>query len=114
MSDIAPYNSNMPARMKLTDREKEVCDALATYNQLRAFKLDAIDILEWKDTILKLMPNVKPPAIQFVIEQMVAGNIEHKKDEGIQNIVRGLKIVVKRSGQWQIKDNGIKKYPTPW
>lgn len=114
MSDIAPYNSNMPARMKLTPLEQEVCNALATYNQLRSFKLDAIDILEWKDTILKLMPKVKADAIQFVIEQMVAGNLEHKKDEGLQNIVRGLKRVVKRAGKWIIKDNGTKPYPVPW
>ncbi len=115
MSGIAPYNTGKPAKMmNLSQREKDICDALALYNQLRSFKLDAIDILEWKDTILTLMPKVKVDAITFVVEQMIFGNIEHKKDEGLQNIIRGLKLIVKRDGKWIIKDNGIKKYPTPW
>ena len=103
-------NNGVAKVPQLSPREQEVCDAIATYNQLRAFKLDAIDVLEWKDTLLKLMPNVRTSAITFVIEQMVAGNLEHKHTDGLQNIIRGLKRIRKRDGQWQI----IPDYPKPW
>ncbi len=78
---------------KLPPKELEICHALVLFNQLRAFKLDAVEVLEWKDTIMRLRPDLEPARLEFAILALISGEIEYNKDLGIQNIIRALKQV---------------------
>lgn len=77
----------------LPRKELEICHALVLFNQLRAFKLDMVEVLEWKDTIVRLNPDMEPPRLEFAILALISGEIEYNKDLGIQNIIRALKQV---------------------
>lgn len=90
-------------KVALSDRENEVCTCINLFNQLRDYKLSDIEILEWKDTILRLLPEAEPQAIQFVIERLMTGEIEYKKDEGIRNIFRGLDHIEKEGDKYIVK-----------
>jgi hypothetical protein len=87
---------------KLTKRELAVLNSLDQFNQLRSFKLDFWDCIKWKDTILRLMPEVETKAIEFVIDQLILGNLEYDKDRGIQNIIEGLRRLEKTGNGYKL------------
>lgn len=83
-------NGGLPA---LTSYEKQICGCLNTFNQLRAFKLSVYEVMEWKDTIVRLQPNLEPARLEFAILALISEEIPYNKDLGIQNIIRALKQV---------------------
>ncbi len=86
----------------LPQYDKDVCGALTTFNQLRSFKLDIIEMLEWKDTIIKLLPKLEIPALVYAIDKMILGELPYDRNEGIQNIFNALKKIEKTQTGFRI------------
>jgi hypothetical protein len=89
--------SHLPAT--LPKLEMDVCNAIHTFNQLRSFKLDAIDILEWKDTIIRVRPDVDAEFLSFAIDGLITGSIPYDERIGIRNIFIALDRVVMQGGK---------------
>jgi len=89
----------------LTDRDEAICRVLNKFNQLRSFRLDPIEILEWKDSLNRLIgEKLDTKALDFAIDKMMTGEIEYDKNKGIQNIFDALKQVAKKeNGEYKIK-----------
>lgn len=82
--------------LALPQHEWDLCDVLVGINQLRSFNLTGIEILEYKDSLMRIAPTLDPKLLQYAIDQMMIGNIDYHKDKGIQNIFNALKNVGKR------------------
>ncbi len=101
MSNIQKVNSGLES---LPAVEVRICAALSEMNKLRDFPLDDLEILEWKDTIVKLAPDTTPEMLEFVIDRMITGDIAYEKQNGIRNIFLGLKeIEVKEDGKIKMR-----------
>lgn len=87
----------------LTPKEEAICGCMVLFNQLRDFKLGDSEIMEWKNTIVKLAPDATPEIIAFVIENMMIGKIEYDRNIGIKNIFLGLKEVELKDGKLRVK-----------
>lgn len=90
MSDLIPYGNT---GLTVTKKEKDICDVLVGINQLRSFKLDVIEVLEWKDSLIRILPDIKIETLQFVIDSMMTGELEYNDKKGIQNLFAALKLV---------------------
>lgn len=88
---------------KLPEKEFKICAALHRMNQLRSYKLGVIEILEWKDSILKLLPEVNISAIDFVIDKLITGELDYDANIGIKNITIGLNKIEKNEGSYRVK-----------
>lgn len=75
----------------LSDQERAMGQALFHVNQLIAYPLTDLQIIDWSKTITRLMPEVTPAQVMKVIEDYMLENIEWDKSKGIQNIFYGLK-----------------------
>lgn len=89
---------------QLDNRDRQICDCLNTFNQLRDFKLNAIEILEWKDSLNRIYPTMKPERLLFVIDKLMTGELDYKPQIGIQNLFKGLKSVEIIDGKYRIKE----------
>lgn len=97
---IIPKNTDLPA---LPVRDHEICRILYGYNQLTPFPLSAVQILEWKDTVLQNIPDLEPAALALAITGMATEQIPFDRDRGIQNVFSALKRVWKTdSGEYKI------------
>lgn len=107
MSNITPYNQQGIESIiaGMTPHERAICDVLNTFNQLRSFKLEPMEIIYWKDSIVKLIPDVDTGALEFVVDQMIVGGLEYDTKLGIQNIFNGLKRVRKTETGYAVKTN---------
>lgn len=107
MSNIQKHENKSSAQLlhNMTELERQVCNAIHEYNQLRAIPLAPIEILEWKDTLLRLYPAIDVEALNFAILQMKADNIEYDQFFGIQNITKALKRVEKTKNGYKVKSN---------
>lgn len=102
-----PQQGSLESTIKgLSAYENAICEQLNRFNQLRAYPLSAVDILEWKDSIVKFFgQSLDLGALEFAIDQLIFGNIEYDKNTGIQNIFSALKDIVKDSnGDYKLKD----------
>lgn len=90
---------------QLTPHEMQLCQILNRYNKLRQFKLDAIEILEWKDDILLVMPDLELEKLDFAITKMMTEEIEFNDKIGIQNIFRALRYVHKTENGFEVLKN---------
>jgi hypothetical protein len=101
-------NNNKPTIQKTapTDLVTLPADSLVKavyqFNQLRAFSLTQIEVLEWARSIERLHPNVDINQLMFVIDQMKVGNLEYDKTIGIQNIFKGLKMTEKTKDGFKV------------
>lgn len=91
MSELIKSERNLPAA--LSPKEIQMCQALHVFNQLRDFKLDALQVVEWKDTIQRIRPDVEPDVLLKAIDALIAGDVDYEPKEGIHNIIRALKRV---------------------
>lgn len=90
---------------KLSEKERAICELLNRFNQLRSYPLSVTEVLEWKDSIIKLLGNsLDLEAIDFAIDKMILGEIEYDKNKGIQNIFSALKEISKTDQGYKIKD----------
>jgi hypothetical protein len=76
---------------RLTVKERALCSSLVVFNQLRAFKLDWKEVLQWKDTILRLKPDVDVKELKMAIDGLVSGEIPYDQAVGIKNIFIALR-----------------------
>lgn len=97
---------------QLSTREKLICDSLNTFNQLRDFPLNAIQILEWKDSLLRIMPDLEPDKLEFVIDRMIDGQLTYKPEYGIKNLFIGLGMIELVNKVYKIKEG--EKVKTNW
>lgn len=90
----------------LSQYENSICEQLHRFNQLRAYPLSAVDILEWKDSIVKFYgQSLDTGALEFAIDQLIFGKIEYDKNTGIQNIFSALKEITSDGhGGYKLKD----------
>lgn len=72
------------------------------FNQLRAFSLTEIEMVEWARSIERLTVDLDMDALNFVIDQMKCGNMEYDKTIGIQNIFNALKRIEKTETGYKI------------
>ena len=81
-------NSIEAIKERLSSTELKVCDLVNLYNQLRSFPLTAIEILEWKDSLMELLRGMDTDTakIEFAIKKMISGELEFDSRLGIQNI----------------------------
>lgn len=91
---------------KLNPKEVLVCTTLYKFNQLRAYPLDAAAIMEWKDSIFKILGGALDPLmIDFAVDKMLSEEIDYDKGKGIQNIFNALKQVIKtEDGKYKVRD----------
>lgn len=54
-----------------------------------------MEIVEWADSIQRLVPDLDLEALEFMIDNMKTGEIAFDKSAGIQNIFMGLKMVTR-------------------
>lgn len=101
MNDIIKHQNSLPEA--LTEREIKICQSLHVFNQLRDFKLDALQVIEWKDTIQRLAPDADPEKVQCVIDNLILGELDYDPKLGIHNIFKGLKRVRKNKfGEYEL------------
>jgi hypothetical protein len=79
-----------------------VIKAVYQFNQLRAFSLTDIEIVEWAASIARLLPELNPSALEFMVDKMKIGEIQFDKTLGIQNIFNGLKQVTFENGEYKV------------
>jgi hypothetical protein len=91
MGELISHTNNLPAQ--LSPKEIAMCQALHVFNQLRDFKLDALQVVEWKDTIVRIRPDVEPEVLLMAIDALISGDVDYEPKEGIHNIIRALKRV---------------------
>lgn len=101
-NDISAIMENKPTAPNGNDtvaslprREYEVCKALTVFNQLRAFKLDLNEVLMWKDTVLRIRPDVELEALKLAVDGLISGDIPYDEKIGIKNIFIALKRVIR-------------------
>lgn len=95
------YSSNGRG-IKITPKQQAICKCLNEFNQLRDFKLSDIEILEWMDSLTRLI-NPEPEALQFAIDQLMLGKIPYDKSSGIKTLFDALKLVEKTEIGYRIK-----------
>lgn len=107
MSNIEKYKPKELSQIvsELTDDENHICESLNKFNQLREFPLSALQILEWKDTILEARPNIDPEAIRFIVDKLITADLPYSKGEGILNIFRGLKLIDRNKEGYIVKSD---------
>jgi len=102
MSNIVKSNGNLPA---LTKRDEAICKVINRFNQLRSFRLDPIEILEWKDSLNRVFgEKMDLGALDFAIDKMISGELEYDKNLGIQNIISAMRQVEKTKSGYRIKN----------
>lgn len=71
-------------------------------NQLRRFPLDDNAIEDWTKTLIRLMPLEDLRKLEYVIDQMITGELDYNPDEGIKNLFRNVKSVQETDGKFEI------------
>lgn len=104
MSDIIKPvgGSNLPATM--TSVEKGIVGALATFNQIRAFKMDAAEAISWMRTITRLFPDIEVDRVRVAVDGIISGEFDYDEKKGIRNITIAIKFT-----QWDGKNWVVKK-----
>lgn len=101
MGALDLYNGNGRG-IQITPKQEALCKALNTFNALRDFKLNDIEILEWMDAIDRLV-KPEPDALQFAIDMMMKGEIPYEKNKGIKNIFDALQLIDKTENGFKVK-----------
>jgi hypothetical protein len=65
------------------------------FNQLRHFPLTEGEVFQWVASFNRVMPNLDPEALAFVIDAMISGDYEYDGRAGIQYVVAAIKDVVR-------------------
>lgn len=81
--------------ISLPRHEYNICAALVVFNQMRAFKLDRVEVLQWKDTILRVKPDVDLDELRLAIDGLVSGEIPYDQAIGIKNIFIALRRITR-------------------
>ena len=88
---------------KLPEHEFKLCQTVTKYNQLLAFKLDAEQVLDWKDSLIKTFGEVDIQRLDYALDKMISGEISFDKNLGIQNVIQAYKGVKKSNNEFRVK-----------
>lgn len=94
------------ALSNMSESERRLCAVIHRYNQLRAYPLSQKEILEWKDSFVKLSGKdlaELAEKLDFVIDKMIVGEIDNDPKHGIKNLFEGLKEVQGELGKYKIR-----------
>src|SRR5688572_17935405 len=86
LQKTAPTNS---AILPAVPAER-IVKAVYQFNQLRAFSLTQVEMLEWARSIERLCPALDVDALNFVIDQLKLAELPYDNTKGIQNILMWL------------------------
>lgn len=98
-SEPEKRSSQMPAirgnngLVNLAPELERLCKIIYQCNQLRPYPLTAMEIAEYADSLLRLIPDLNFEKVEFMVDQMLLGNIEWDTKLGIQNLTNGLKVI---------------------
>jgi len=101
-NEIVRSSGNQLPALNLPQNELILCQLLNQFNQLRAYRLTAVEVLEWKDTIVRLIPEIDLKALQCAIDGMITGAIPYDDRLGIRNIFAAMQRVVNENGRYKI------------
>lgn len=82
-------------QIEINDHEYAVCKTLVVFNQMRAFKLDRVEVLGWKDSLLRAFPDLELDRLKMAIDGMISGAIPYDQNLGIRNIVIAYKRIAR-------------------
>jgi hypothetical protein len=68
-------------------------EAVNQFNQLRAYALSGVEIVQWAATIERLVPDLDPVALCWLIDQMLQGEYAYDRHAGVQQLIMGLRNV---------------------
>jgi hypothetical protein len=103
VDDLVPYQGG-GLDMSLPRIQFELCMVIRDFNQLRSFKLNDVEVLEWKDTLIRIKPDLTPAMLQYAIDRLMDGELEYNEKRGIQNIFSALKLIGENEdGEFYIK-----------
>lgn len=91
----------------LPDKLEQLCRIVYHVNQLRQFPLSAVEVAEWSKSLLEYDENLDFEAIRFIIQEMKFCRMDWDKTEGIQNLIRGLKLIEKTETGYKVLRQNI-------
>jgi len=100
---------NLPSRAQgtqLTPSEITIAKIIVNVNQLVAFPISADELKTWARDISRLLPDLEPDRLQYLMDCFRTDAIPYDKNKGIQNIFNGLRKIEKKEG------GGYKKLKT--
>jgi hypothetical protein len=86
----------------MPEHDRAIMGALKNFNQLRAFKFDFREAVEWKNSIMRVRPDLEVDQLRLAIDAMMDGRIEYDDKKGIRNIFTALKYVINDGEKWTI------------
>ncbi len=91
----------------LSAGELRLVESIHRFSQLRSYPLKPEELLEWKESVIKIS-GVKDLAelslrIDFVVDKMMQGEIDYNDKIGIKNLFAGLKEIKGDNGSYKIK-----------
>jgi hypothetical protein len=87
--------------LKLPD--KLVVEAVGHFNMLRAYPMGRDEVIAWAQTLERVVPDLDPLAVCWLVDEMLAGRYEYDKNAGIQNLTQGLMKVERVGDNFQFK-----------
>lgn len=90
-----------PVKVELPNRL--VLEAINEFNKLRAYPLDKKEIVEWASTLERVVIDLDPLMLCWLVDEMLAGRHEYDKHGGIQNLTLGLMKIEKTKTGYKFK-----------
>ena len=85
-----------------SDRHKEIIRAIAPINTIFPYKMDQDEMIMWAKDIDDLAPDTEPEKLMFLVKCFKTDEIVWDSKLGIQNVLRGLKRIVKTEAGYQV------------
>ena len=86
----------------LSKREIAIAKVLVDVNNLIAFKMEAEEIGRWTKHLNRLVEKEEMKKLPFLMDCFMRGEIAYDRNEGIQNIFRGLKLIAMEEGKFRV------------
>lgn len=91
-----------PQSLEISDSRKRIAKVIVDVNQIMQYPLTAVQVLEWAESIERLVPDVDVMALAYLMDAFKLELIEWDRQKGIQNIFAGLKRVRKTDTGYEI------------
>lgn len=86
----------------LSKREKAIAKVVVMVNDLVSFKLDAGEIARWSVNLNRLVNKEDMRKLPFLMDCFMTGEVPYDRNEGIQNIFKGLKLIAEEEGKFRV------------
>ncbi len=80
-----------------------IVEAIHHFSLMRAYKMDKIEVMAWANTLERLLPDIDPLALCWLVEEMMCCRYPYDKNAGIQQLVAGLGNIEKVGNSYQFK-----------